>query len=162
MEGLGIDIKSFIIQLVNVGLFYFLFSHFLLKPILRVLDERKKRIQEGLENTEKAKNELAEIEKTKLDMRKAMKEENQKAIEEAKKDAKNEAEKIITEAKTQAELILKNAKNNAKQIEAQVREEIEQSQYEVIAELTKKILGDKLDSFEIKAKYQKAINEIKA
>jgi len=49
-------------QLINFTLLLVVFSLLLYKPLLKVLDERKKRIQEGLEASDEAKLRLAQTE----------------------------------------------------------------------------------------------------
>src|SRR3990172_4399695 len=46
---LGFNLPALVAQLINFGLLLVVFSLLLYKPLLKVLDERKKRIQEGLE-----------------------------------------------------------------------------------------------------------------
>lgn len=58
----GIDWKLMIAQLINFAVILFVLRAFVYKPILKLLDERKKRIEDGLTFAEKAKSELAGIE----------------------------------------------------------------------------------------------------
>ena len=53
------DWPHFIAQCISFAIVAFLLHRYAYKPILAVLEERKKRIQEGLENAEKIKQELA-------------------------------------------------------------------------------------------------------
>jgi F-type H+-transporting ATPase subunit b len=61
MEGLGIDIKSLIFQLVNFSILILILGRLLYKPIIRMLDSRSEAIKRSLAETEKIKKELAEI-----------------------------------------------------------------------------------------------------
>lgn len=61
MEGLGIDVKSLIFQLVNFSILIFILGKLLYKPIIRILDSRREAIKKSLEDTEKIKKELSEI-----------------------------------------------------------------------------------------------------
>ena len=65
MESLGIDLKLIIIQIINFGLLLFLLTKFLYKPILRLLDERKKKIEESLANAQKIAEEKVKLEEEK-------------------------------------------------------------------------------------------------
>ena len=55
----GVDWQHFIAQCISFGIVAFLLHRYAYKPILAVLEERKKRIKEGLDNAEKIKQELA-------------------------------------------------------------------------------------------------------
>ena len=52
---LGLNLPALVAQLVSFTLLLVVFRAFLYKPVIRMLDERKKRIQEGLDATEEAK-----------------------------------------------------------------------------------------------------------
>ncbi len=60
---LGFNVPALIAQLINFTLLLVVFRLFLYKPLLRVLDERRQRIQEGLDASDEAKRRLAETEK---------------------------------------------------------------------------------------------------
>ena len=62
ISALGINLPSLIAQLVNFTLLLVILYLLAYKPLLRVLDERKKRIQEGLEASEEAKQRLTQTE----------------------------------------------------------------------------------------------------
>ena len=54
MEGLGINLPGLITQFVNFGVLLAILWIFLHKPLRRVLDERRRRIEEGLKASERA------------------------------------------------------------------------------------------------------------
>ncbi len=60
MEKLGINIPLFIAQLVNVILLIWLLKTFLYKPVLNMLNERTKRIQDSLSEAERMKAQMAD------------------------------------------------------------------------------------------------------
>ena len=59
ISALGINLPALIAQMINFGLLLLFFSVFLYKPLFKVLDERKKRIEEGLEASEESKRRLS-------------------------------------------------------------------------------------------------------
>lgn len=90
-------------------------------PLVKVLDERAKRIQEGLTAADRSKQEMIAVQKhVQTEIAKA-KEEGQKRVQEAetraqqiaddiKNDAENEAAEIIAQAKAQADLQIRQAR----------------------------------------------------
>ncbi|MBI2861418.1 MAG: F0F1 ATP synthase subunit B [Chloroflexi bacterium] len=115
MEGLGINLPSLIAQAVNFGLLLLLLYLFLYKPVLRMLDERGKRIQESMENAEAVKKELArarqEYEATVAKGRGEAQQIIAQAVEigeqvkgEARTRAIQEADELLARAKAQIEL----------------------------------------------------------
>lgn len=90
-------------------------------PLVKVLDERAKRIQDGLTAADRSKQEMIAVQKhVQTEIAKA-KEEGQKRVQEAetraqqiaddiKNDAENEAAEIIAQAKAQADLQIRQAR----------------------------------------------------
>ncbi|EEO28629.1 F0F1 ATP synthase subunit B [Oxalobacter paraformigenes] len=90
-------------------------------PLVKVLDERAKKIQEGLTAADRSKQEMIAVQKhVQSELAKA-REEGQKRVQEAetraqqiaddiKHDAENEAAAIIAQAKAQAELQIRQAR----------------------------------------------------
>ena len=62
-ETFGWNWKLFLSQVISFCIVAFLLQRFAYKPILAVLEERRRKIEEGQLNAEKIKKELAEAEK---------------------------------------------------------------------------------------------------
>jgi len=58
----GVDWPHFLAQCISFSIVLFLLHRFAYKPILQILEERRQRIKEGLENAERIKAELAKTE----------------------------------------------------------------------------------------------------
>ena len=58
-----IDIKQVLLQLLNFGILVFIFGKFMFQPILKILDARSKKIQDGQLAAEKSLKEAAGAEK---------------------------------------------------------------------------------------------------
>lgn len=85
-------------QIINFLILLFLLKKFLYGPILKILDERKKKIAESIANAEQIKQELMET---------------QAAREKKLEQAAREAEKIIEEAVISANQIIDEAHQKA-------------------------------------------------
>jgi F-type H+-transporting ATPase subunit b len=59
VEKLGINWGLLIAQIVNVGLLVWLLSRYLYRPVLNMLNERTRRIQESLRDADLVKEQLA-------------------------------------------------------------------------------------------------------
>ena len=66
MDGLGINLPGLITQFINFGILLLILWLFLHKPLQRVLDERRRRIAEGLKASDEAQ-EAAEEAKAESD-----------------------------------------------------------------------------------------------
>ena len=106
MEALGLDLATFVAQLVSFLILLGLLIYFGYKPIRRILDERSNRIRESMEQAEATKEEYARAEKEVKAMIGKAREEGQSVItqasqlgdrlkEEARQEARKEAQAII-------------------------------------------------------------------
>ena len=111
---IGFDWHIALANLVNFLIILFVLKKFAFGPIGKMIDERRKKIEEGLDNAQKAEVELAganlkkeEIVKEAKDSAKnivAMSEANSKEIvKEAKDKANAEREEILKQAKLESE-----------------------------------------------------------
>jgi F-type H+-transporting ATPase subunit b len=113
MEGLGISLPMLIAQIINFVILFGLLYLVAYKPIMRMLDERSRKIKESMDQTEYIKEQAARAEdETKRSIERAHSE-GQKIIDravqagekmrlKAQQEAKKEAETLI--AKAQAEI----------------------------------------------------------
>ena len=112
-------------MLVSFGIVLFILRTFAWRPILNALKEREHTIQERLDTARKAKKELAEIEfgneriialaKTeRANMLKEAQDTKNKIIEEAKEEARKEANKILEQTNKRIEMQKKEMEENIK------------------------------------------------
>lgn len=123
-------------------LLYILLNTFLFKPLLKFMDDRRARVNAGLEEGKKAKQ-------AKEDNRRALDEELRKTGGEAKTllaDAKAVDEdarsKALAAARDEAAEALKAARQRVSDEEKTAEESVEESMPELVAVLTAGLLGD--------------------
>src|SRR5205823_14774866 len=92
-ETFGFSWWLFLSQCISFAIVAFLLQKFAYKPIINVLEERRQRIREGLENAERIKRELAEAEKRYQEILTNANTEAQRMIEEARASAGAVAER---------------------------------------------------------------------
>lgn len=102
MEGLGLDWKIFLAQIVNFGLLLFVLKKLLYGPLVKAIDERNKKIDSALKNSEEIENKLKKIEDQEADLLKKAKDRAKKEKDDLIAIATAEKEKIIEEAKLTA------------------------------------------------------------
>ena len=126
MEGLGINLPTLVAQIINFLILLGLLYLVAYKPVMRIFDERSRKIRESMEQTE------------------AIKEQATHAGEEAKKQieaASKEGQEVIARAVQTGEEIKRKAQQEAKPeaeaIIAKARLEIQRERDEVIDELRK-------------------------
>lgn len=134
---LGSQIVSFVIVCIVLQKFAY-------KPILAVLEERKQKIAESLENAAKVKQQLADAEARHAEILSAANTEAQKIIDEARTSAANLASKQQQQAIADAEAIIAKA-NAATALErerafAELRSEVARLVVDTTSKVTGKVL----------------------
>ncbi len=97
-----IDIRQVLFQALNFGVILFVLTKYLYKPLMKLLDDRAKKINEGLSAADKNIKNAAEAEKTvKAELARAKKA-GAVIISDAEKEAKAKSAQIILDARTKA------------------------------------------------------------
>lgn len=111
IDALGFNIPALIAQLINFGLLLLVFSVLLYKPLFKVLDERKQRIEEGLEASEESKRRLTETEQDVAKELDKARQEGQTLIGQAQQMAVRVQDEGREAARVEAEQLLERARN---------------------------------------------------
>lgn len=123
MESLGIDIKLLIAQIINFALFFYIFKRFIAKPFSNFLNIEQKKEEEKEKILQELKRKEEEMIKEQEKAREKIGREIDLAIKNAKVDALQVREDLITDAKEEAEEILtRAAKQTAEEKEAMHKE----------------------------------------
>lgn len=140
----GLNWQMFISQLLAFTIVAFVLKRFAYGPIVRMLEERRRRIAEGLEDAEKIKAELAKTEASRQEVLKGANDRASKLIEEARMAAAKVLEQETQKAVTTANQIVEKARaaNEADLVhmKAELRKEIARLVIETTAKVTGKIL----------------------
>ncbi len=108
---LGINLPSLIAQLINFTILLIVLGWAFKRFLFPLLDERRKRIQEGLEASEEAKKRLAQTEtETAVELDKA-RQEGQGLIGQAQQMSARIQEEARQSARTEAETLLERARS---------------------------------------------------
>ena len=143
-ETFGWNWKLFLSQVLSFCIVAFLLRRFAYKPILAVLEERRRKIEEGQLNAEKIRKELAEAEKRYQEIVAKGNADAQKMIDEARDSAAHLSERKQQEAVAAAEQIMAKARE-AGAIEhertmAQLKRELGRLVVDTTAKVTGKVL----------------------
>jgi F-type H+-transporting ATPase subunit b len=154
LNDLGIQLPAFIAQLVIFVVLFLVLKKFAYQPVLKVLDERKKRIGESIANVEKIKNDLAATEKARHEIMAKANETANGLIAKAKSDAEMLNAKKIQEAVQQVDSMLKKAEESAAQERERLVNELRQEMGKLVVLTTSKVIGRTLTA-EDQARLQK-------
>ncbi len=140
----AVDWPKFLSQVVIFLLVYTVLSKFAFKPVVAMLEQRRRMIEEAHENSLKVKQQLADAEKRYEEILSKANAEAQRMIEEARQSSAHLAEKKQQEAIAQAEQIIQKARE-ATQAErektlAELKHEIGRLVIDTTAKVTGKVL----------------------
>jgi len=145
LDQLGINPVYLIAQIVNFGILFFVLSKLLYKPLLKMLDERAKKINLGIKAAQESVKlkENFEIER-KNEMAKARKEMD-KIITAANEEARKIKNDIVSEAKKEAQSVTEKEYEKIKQKleieEKEMKQRIGEETIKLSREILQKVLG---------------------
>ena len=110
MEGLGINLPTLIAQIVNFLILLGLLYLVAYKPIMRMLDERSRRVRESMEQTELIKQQAEHAEEEIKKQLAAASKEGQEVITRAARTGEDVRQKAQQEARQDAESLITRAR----------------------------------------------------
>ena len=144
IQDFGISWPFFLAQVLNFCLVGFVLWKFAFKPVMATLDERQRKIAEGLKYAEDMKAKLEAVQQESVASSKRAQAEASKVIEEARKAAKEFLDKQSQEASVKAGEILAKAQQvielEKKKMLAEARTEIAH----LVVETTQRVLAKEL------------------
>jgi F-type H+-transporting ATPase subunit b len=160
VHGLGLNVPSFVAQMLNFSIVAFIIYRFGIKPVLATIDERKTKIADGLRYTEEMKARLAETEKQHAETLRKAALEAQRIIDESRAAAKELLERETKEATARAQQLLAKADEaivlERNKMLASVREEISR----LVVLTSSRVLRRELDSDERRRYAESAAREL--
>ncbi len=113
---LGIEFPILLAQIVNFLIIMGILRLFLYEPVLKMLDQRKERIAQGIRETERSSTAAAEAER----QRNAIVDEARREAQEVRAQATRDAERIAQDVRTRAEQEAADIRRRA-QVEAEAQ-----------------------------------------
>ena len=141
LDNLGVDGPKLIAQLINFGIVLLVLWKFAYKPVLEMLETRRQKIAQSMDEAEQIKTELAE---TQAERDKVMAEANQRAeklIADAKEAAKQVGEVEGQRAVKQAEEIIRKAREATEADRERMMAELKAEVGRLVVETTAKVSG---------------------
>ena len=160
VDTFGWNWKLFLSQVISFCIVAFLLRRFAYKPIVAVLEERRRKIEEGQLNAEKIKKELAEAEKRYQEILAKANADAQKMIDEARASAAHLSERKQQEAITAAEQIVAKAKEAAALEHERQMQTLKRELGRLVVETTEKVTGKVLTQDDQKRLQEEAVRQV--
>jgi F-type H+-transporting ATPase subunit b len=129
LEKLGINVTWFLAQLVNISLLIFLLWQFAYKPVLKMMNDRKQKIQESLDYAEKVKVDAANAQK-----------EFEAKLEQTRRETQSAAAAAAQVGEKEREAILAQARADARKLVEQAKEQIEFERKQMMSDLREEVV----------------------
>jgi F-type H+-transporting ATPase subunit b len=149
-------------QIISFSIVAFLLAKFAYNPVLAVLDERRKKIEESLANARKIQEQLAEAQKTAEEIRARANIDASKFIEEARTAAKQISERENQRAVQQAAEIVAKAREAGEAEQRRLMAELKKELSRLVVDTTAKVTGKVLSAADQKKITEEANKELAA
>lgn len=105
----GINWKLLLIQIVNFGLLLLILWYYLYRPLIKIIDARREKIEEGIKAALRSEQELSEAKSERDRIIREATEKGNQLIEDAKKRAEAKEQDMIGEAQNKVSHLLSEA-----------------------------------------------------
>ncbi len=155
MAGLGLDLPTFISQLISFLILLALLTFFGYKPIRAMLDQRARKIKESLEREEDTKRKYEQAQLTVQEEIRKAHEQGQDIVIRATQTGREIAEKAEQEAEQEAQAAIKRSRAEAQRERTRAIDELRREFVDTSILAAEKIIEETLD----KEKHRSLIEE---
>lgn len=159
---LGIDGKAFVIQLVTFVLAFWVLQRFAFKPIVKLMDERRKTIESGVKLGEKMRKDEAAMEAKVEETLHAARQQADSIIAAAQDSGRQAIRDAEEKAHEKAAGILDEAEARIAQETVRARKGLEKELVNLISEATEAIIDEKVDAKKDAQLIERALKERQA
>jgi F-type H+-transporting ATPase subunit b len=142
---LGINLPVFIAQLVNFLLVLLVLWKFAYKPIVRMLDERSKKIEESVSRAKEIEQRLFAMDAEQQEVLSQAKADASRILDLARLDAEKRKHDLLESAKREVERVVVQGKEQLKTEKQQMIREAKAELIDIALIATKKILEETID-----------------
>lgn len=144
----GVQPQLILAQAINFSVVAFVLWRFAFKPVMATIEERQKKIADGLQYAEEMKARLEDAEKQHAETLKKASQEAQALLQEARANAKAFEDKKMQEVTARAEAILKKAEEAIALEKQQMLNEVRQEVARLVVLTSGKVLSRELTAEE--------------
>ena len=144
LQSLGIYWPKLIAQIVNFGIVLFILWKFAYRPVLKMLEERRQRVTEAMQNAEHAKAELAKADAARQEILNQANAQATKLIEEARAAAARVQEQETQKAIVAAKDIVEKARQATEVEHARMLADLRREVGRLVVATTGRVVGKTL------------------
>jgi F-type H+-transporting ATPase subunit b len=156
----GVEWPKFLAQLILFIIVYFVLKKFAFGPIIAMLEERRKRIEEAQLNAQKIKQQLAEAENRYAEILAKANAEAQRMIDQARESAGQVADRKMQEAIAAAEQVMAKAREASAMEHERSMDQLKRELGHLVVETTAKVTGKVLTPDDQKRLQEEAARQL--
>ena len=137
----GVTWPKFIAQVILFLVVYWVLNKYAFGPVLKMLTERRRRIEEGQHNAERIKKQLADAELRYQEVLRKANEDATKLLEEARTSSDAISQKQLQQAIKDAEGIIAKAQDTIVQERNKMVSEVKKEMVDLVVKTTAKVVG---------------------
>ena len=158
----GVTWPKFIAQIILFLVVYWVLNRYAFGPVLKMLNERRRRIEEGQHNAEKIKKQLAEAELRYQEVLRKANEEATRLLEEARTSSDAISQKQLQQAIKDAEGIIAKAQDTIVQERNKMIYEVKKEMVGLVVNTTAKVVGKVLTPEDQKRLSEETVKQLAA
>lgn len=161
IKALGIDGRILLAQFVNFAVLMWVLWRYAYKPVFKILEERREKVNKSMDDAEKAALRLQEAEKESEKMIISARQESIKILEDAQIKAKERQQEIIDHAQGEISILMEKERSKLKAEKASSFEQLKNEVSSLVMSSLKKFLEDQLDSKKDQVIVEKIVSDLK-
>lgn len=158
----GVTWPKFIAQVILFLVVYWVLNKYAFGPILKMLNERRRRIEEGQHNAERIKKQLAEAELRYQEVLRKANEQATRLLEEARTSSDAISQKQLQQAIKDAEGIIAKAQDTIVQERNKMIYEVKKEMVGLVVNTTAKVVGKVLTPEDQKRLSEETVKQLAA
>lgn len=160
IQALGLDWRILLAQFFNFGILVFVLWRFAYKPVFKILEERREKIEKGIKDSEEATAKLeGSIKESKEVITKARQEANA-IVEEAQVRAEARYQEVVNKAKDDIRVVMDKEKEKIIQEKEAIVGQVKSELSSLVVASLKKVLGEAMDEDKDKKIIDRVVKEL--
>jgi len=145
-SALGLDVRLLILQTLAFLVLVFILGKFAYPPILKAIDDRRTKIEAGLQDAKQAAADLKSVEQKVSEILRDARKEAGEIITRSQQESAATVEAAQEKAVRRAETIVEQAQAQMESEVAAARKALRQETVQLVAQATEKIIKQKIDA----------------
>jgi F-type H+-transporting ATPase subunit b len=160
LEQLGIKPLSLLAQIVNFGILLLILWRFLYKPMLKVLSDRRNRIEKSLKDAQQIEEDLESSRAKAQQIVVSANERASQVVAGVEQEAEAKRIEKLRAAESEATQIFKRAEESLKEERARIKRELQAETLTLVTQATERVVANGIDPKTQKRLIDEALKEL--